>query len=163
MASLKVWHWFENPISEENRLVNLSPLDNNDNIFVMWIRTVNWGFPDTMLTTASAMEYIGLVEFGVYSGTDKAWKYHLKSFRYNPKVNEDNNIFLAVTSNSVAASTNEYQLIASGYIYLDQAGEKWEVRISGLVYSPDTSFNYPLRNNTVNTRKAAIQGVNIYY
>ena len=159
---MKVWHWFENPISEENRLVHLSPLDNNDNIFVVSIRTVNWGFPDTMLTTVSAMEYIGLVEFGVYSGYDKAWKYHLKSFRYNPKVNEDNNIFLAVLSRS-ATSYDEYNLIASGYIYLDQAGEIWEVRISGQVYTPETTFLYPLRDNTVDLRRTAIQGVNIYY
>ena len=157
-----MWHWFENPISDEHRLVNLSPLDNNDNIFVVWIRTVNWGFPDTLVTVASAMEYVGLVEFGVYSGYDKAWHYYLKSFRYNPKLNEDNNIFLAVPNRS-ATSHDEYQLIANGYIYLDQTGETWEVRISGLVYSPDKAFLFPLRDGTVDTRRAAIQGVNIYY
>ena len=108
------------------------------------------------------MEYVGLVEFGVYSGYDKAWKYHLKSFRYNPKVNEDNNVFLAALSRS-ATSYDEYQLIADGYIYLDQAGENWEVRISGQVYTPDKSILYPLRDSTVDTRRATIQGVNIYY
>ena len=157
-----MWHWFENPISEENRLVNLSPLDNNDNIFVMWMRTVNWGFPDTLVTIASAMEYIGLIEFGVYDSYDKAWQYHLKSFRYNPKVNEDNNIFLAVLCRS-ATSYDEFNLIASGYIFLDQAGEKWEVRISGQVYTPSTTFLYPLRDSKVDLRRATIQGVNIYY
>ena len=161
MASLKVWHWFENPISEANRLVHLSPLDNNDNIFVVWIRTVNWGFPDTMLTTVSAMEYVGLVKFGVYSGNDKAWHYYLKSFRYNPTLDESNNIFLAVPKRP--SLHGEYQLIADGLIYLDQAGETWEVRISGSVYSPENRSLLPLRDKTVDTERVAIQGVNIYY
>ena len=162
MASLKVWHWFENPISEENRLVNLSPLDNNDNIFVAWIRTVNWGFPDTLVTVASAMEYVGLVEFGAYSSYDKTWHYQRQSFRYNPALNEDNNIFLAIAVRQ-SVGYNEYQLVASGYIYLDQAGETWEVRISGLAYSPDNMVLFPLRDGSVDTKRATIQGVNIYY
>lgn len=162
MASLKVWHWFENPLSDEHRLVNLSPLDNNDNIFVAWIRTVDWGFPDQVFTKASSIEYIGLVEFGAYSSYDKTWQYQRQSFRYNPTLNEDNNIFLAVTVRQ-SVGYDEYQLIASGYIYLDQAGEIWEVRISGLAYSPDHGGLFPLRNGSVDTKRGAIQGVNIYY
>lgn len=162
MASLKVWHWFENPLSDEHRLINLSPLDNNDNIFVAYARTVNWGFPDLAFTTASAIEYIGLVEFGAHSSYDKKWYYQRQSFRYNPALNEDNNIFLSVAVRQ-SVGYNEYQLIASGYIYLDQAGEIWEMRISGLAYSPDNMGLFPLRDGSVDTKRVAIQGVNIYY
>ena len=114
-----------------------------------------------MLTTVSAMEYVGLVKFGVYSSNDKAWHYYLKSFRYNPTLDESNNIFLAVPKKP--SLHGEYQLIADGLIYLDQAGETWEVRISGTVYSPENRTLLPLRDKTVDTERVAIQGVNIYY
>lgn len=157
-----MWHWFENPRSEQNRLINLQPLDNNPNIFVTWLRTVNWEFPDQVFTKASSIEYIGLVEFGAYNSYDKTWNDQRQSFRYNPTLNEDNNISLSLTART-SSGYDEYQLIASGYFYLDQAGETWEIRISGLVYSPNRGILFKLRDHPVDTKRATIQGVNIYY
>lgn len=157
-----MWHWFENPLSDENRLTYLSPLDNNENICVVYFPTTNWGFPDLAFTTASAIEYVGLVEFGAYQSYDKTWNYQRQSFRYNPALNEDNNIFLSIAVRG-AVGYDEYRLIANGYIYLDQTGKRWEVRISGLAYSADNFGPLPLQGDSANTRKAAIQGVNIYY
>lgn len=159
-----MWHWFENPISEQNRFVTLQPLDNNDNIFVAWQRTVNWGFPDTLATIASAMEYVGAVVFGVYSSNDKTWHYYRKSYRYSATLDESNNIFLAVPKRP--SLHGEYQLIADGYFFLEkagEAGERWEMRISGTVYSPENRTLLPLRDKTVDTKEVTIQGVNIYY
>ena len=166
MASLKVWHWFENPLSAVDNFVNLFLLDGSDNTYITYIEPTNWGIPAALFTMDPPAEFIGLLRICLKK-SDNSEHFFIRSFRYNSAALEPGNIFMNIplAFNIISSSdVRTYIIISNGAIIFNHDNKNFQVRItSQQVYQPFANMWIDVTGNDPAIRAAAVQGVNIYY
>ena len=166
MASLKVWHWFKNPVAAVDNFVNLFLLDGSDDIYITYLEPANWGIPAALFAMDPPAEFIGLLRIRLKK-SDNSDHFFIRSFRHNSAVLEPGNIFMNIPFAFNALSSSDvrtYIMIANGAITLNHDTNSFQVRItSQQVYQPFTSTWVTVSGNDPTIRSVTVQGVNIYY
>ena len=166
LASLKVWHWFKNPVAAVDNFVNLFLLDGSDDIYITYLEPANWGIPAALFAMDPPAEFIGLLRIRLKK-SDNSDHFFIRSFRHNSAVLEPGNIFMNIPFAFNALSSSDvrtYIMIANGAITLNHDTNSFQVRItSQQVYQPFTSTWVTVSGNDPTIRSVAVQGVNIYY
>lgn len=166
MASLKVWHWFENPLAVEDNFVNLFLLNDSDNIYITYIEPTNWGIPAALFTMNPPTECIGLLRVCLKK-SDNSEHFFLSSFKYNSTALEPQNVSMHIPfafNHATSSDIRTFILIANGSIILDHGNKNFQVRITEQqFYHAFTSMWVTVTGNSPAIRAATVQGINIYY
>lgn len=166
MASLKVWHWFGNPLAVEDNFVNLFLLNDNDNIYITYIEPTNWGIPEALFAMNPPTECIGLLRVRLKK-SDNSEHFFLSSFRYNSMALEPQNVSMHIPfsfNHTTSSDIRTFIIIANGAIILDHGNKNFQVRITEQqVYHAFSSAWVTVTGNDPAIRAAAVQGINIYY
>ena len=160
MASLKVWHWFENPLEPSNRLVALNTL--SPSTAAGYVEFTNWGLPDTSVIANAPANYIAYLRVGLRDSNKDNWEYFTQTFRCSSGIDEPNNVVMFMPRITSGYNYNVTYLRGDLEITVDSANNRWKIHIFAIAYLPDGQ-NHATQDSAVSADGAALQGVNIYY
>lgn len=160
MASLKVWHWFKNPLGISESLFSLTTLGLTS--AAGYVDFTNWGLPDTSVIVGAPAEYIVYLRVGLRKSNKDNWTFFVRNFRCNSEVTETNNILMFMPFTIAQEKYEATHLIGHGSVTLDAPNNRWRIYIDTLAYLPDGE-KHTTQDSAVSADAAALQGVNIYY
>lgn len=161
MASLKVWHFFPNPLALSDSIVSIGYYGPyNGEAFVEFN---GWGLPDASVIEHAPTEYIAYLKVGYRQSNTAEWMFFEENIRCNPKMYETQNIlmflpYLTNDSTYVAAYLEGHWTVVANFTQ-----NKWEIAIDSRVFLPNSSIQYPQNSDLASVNTIALQGVNIYY
>lgn len=160
MASLKVWHFFPNPLGVDHNLTSLTYTDNYH--AYGYVDFTNWGFPDTSIIVGAPTEYIAYLPVKYRTINNSTWHDYGTSVRYNTEIYDLMNISMFLTY-ELDGGTYDAVHVVGHWTVTDSANNRWKIDISMLAYSSKFEILAPHNNSYVDSNQIAIQGVNIYY
>ena len=160
MASLKVWHFFSNPLELSDSLFSLSWLSPTS--AEGYVDFTSWGLPDTSVIVGAPAEYIVYLRVGLRKNNTDKWTFFVRNFRYNSKAEETNNILIFMPFTTAREVYEANHLVGTGTVTLDSDNNRWRIHISALAYLANGEI-HSSQDSAVSADAAALQGVNIYY
>ena len=161
MASLKVWHFFPNPLDLSDAWTTLLYTNNTEGRGE--VPTTGWGLPDVSIIKFAPTEYIVNVLVRYRKNNTAGWKSFSKNIRYNDEMYETQNVivFMPYVDDNVAYTSAH----AAGNLTVNKNydANNWVIYLELLAYLPGDIIQFPKESGVFEANQVAMQGVNIYY
>lgn len=162
MASLKVWHFFPNPLDLSDSWVSVIYTGAADGRGE--IPFTGWGLPDASIMEHAPTEYIISVNVGYRENNTAGWRRFQKNIRYNSEMYESQNVLIfmsSLTDNNTYATA---QMVGNLSVNPDFVNNSWIIYMKNVMaYLPNGTHQYPRNSNVFDANAVAMQGINIYY
>ena len=161
MASLKVWHWFENPKPVAERLTALSTITASS--AEGYINFTGWGLPNTSVIVGAPAEYAAELRIDLRKTSSDNWARYSRSFECSSAEKSQSNLLMFMPISRGSGVYEGVYLSGTGLITLDSDNNRWRIFVQAAAYFSDGKVVAAYEGSIVNANLAAIHGVNIYY
>lgn len=161
MASLKVWHFFKNPLDLNDAWVTIGYYSYSEGS--VDVGFTNWGLPDVSILELAPTEYIVGLKVRYRETKTAEWQSLVKNIRYNSEMSELQNIIVFMTTMPGGDAYTSAHAAGNLTVSSNYNTNMWGIVLRVTAYFPGDVVQYPQRSSVFEANNIAVQGVNIYY